>query len=101
MVSARAVADRKIVDAGNAQPHQAVLGELPILVAKAAEPVPAVVVPLIGETNRDTVLAEGPDFLNQPVVEFTTAICGSRMLRISARPCKNTTRFRQRVSVGY
>ena len=26
--------------------------------------------PLIGETNRDAVLAESPDFLNQPVIEF-------------------------------
>jgi hypothetical protein len=55
VVAALALRDREIVDAGNAQPRQAVFVELPILVAIAAEPVPAVVVPLIGETNRDTV----------------------------------------------
>jgi hypothetical protein len=33
-------------------------------------------VPLVGETNRDTVFAEGSDFLNQPVVEFTLPFAG-------------------------
>jgi hypothetical protein len=55
VVAALAVSDdREIVDAGNAQPHQAVLVELPILIAIAPKPVTAVVVPLIGETNCDT-----------------------------------------------
>ena len=76
VVAALALRDREIVDAGNPQPHQAVLVELPILVALAAKPIAAVVVPLIGETNRDTILAEGPDFLNQPVVEFTLPFPG-------------------------
>ena len=46
VVAALAVSDRKIVDAGNAQAHQAVLVEFPILVAVAAKPITAVVVPL-------------------------------------------------------
>jgi hypothetical protein len=68
MVSALALLDRKIVDAGNAEAHQAVFVELPILVTVAAKPIAAVVVPLVGETNRDAVLSESPDFLNEPVV---------------------------------
>src|SRR5215467_10093215 len=44
--------------------------ELPVLVAVAAEPVPAVVVPLVGETHGDAVVAERPYLLDQPVVEL-------------------------------
>jgi hypothetical protein len=40
-----ALLDREIVDAGDAQAHQAVFVEFPILVAVAAEPVAAVVMP--------------------------------------------------------
>jgi len=57
VIAALALRDRKIVDAGNAQAHQAVLVELPILVAVAAEPVAAVVVPLIGKAYGDAVLS--------------------------------------------
>jgi hypothetical protein len=71
VVAALAVSDWKIVDAGNTQPHQAVLGEFPILVAIAAEPVPAGVLLLIGETNRDAVLPDSPDLLNEPVVKLS------------------------------
>src|SRR5205085_12379135 len=70
MVFAATLRDRKIVDAGDAQAHQAMLVELPILVAVAAKPAAAVVVPLIGKTHRDAVVAEGPDFLDQAVVEL-------------------------------
>jgi hypothetical protein len=44
--------DGKIVDAGYAQPHETVLVESPVLIAIAAEPFAAVVVPLIGKTDR-------------------------------------------------
>ena len=70
VVFALALLDRKIVDAGDAQAHQAVLVEFPVLVAVAAEPVAAVVVPLIGEAHGDAVVAERPDFLDQAVVEL-------------------------------
>jgi hypothetical protein len=86
VVSALALPDREIVDAGNAQPHEAVVVEFPILVAVAARPVAAIVVPLIGETNRDTVLAESPDFLNQPVVEFTLPLAGEERFDRGAAP---------------
>ena len=59
-----------VVDAGDAQPHQPVLVEFPVLVAVAAEPVAAVVVPFIGEAHGDAVVAERPDFLDQAVVEL-------------------------------
>ena len=58
VILALTILDRKVVDAGDAQPHQAVLVEFPILVAVAAEPAPAVVVPFIGEPHRDAVVAK-------------------------------------------
>src|SRR6267143_1860208 len=70
VVFALALLDRQIVDAGDAQAHQAVLVEFPVLVAVAAEPVAAVVVPFIGEAHRNPVRAKGPELLDQSVVEF-------------------------------
>jgi hypothetical protein len=46
------------------------LVEFPVLIAVAAEPKTAVIVPLIGEAHRDAVLAKRPDFLDQAVAEF-------------------------------
>src|SRR5215467_7698911 len=80
VVFALAFLDRKIVDAGNAKPHQAVLVEFPVLVAVAAEPVPAVVMPLVGEAHRDAVVAKGPDFFDQAVVEFAIPLARQECL---------------------
>src|SRR5262249_13788629 len=44
--------------------------ELPVLIAIAAEPIAAIIVPFIGEANRDSVLAECPNLLDQAVIEF-------------------------------
>ena len=71
VVFAPALFDRQIVDAGDAQTHQAMLAEFPVLVAVAAEPVAAVVVPLIGKAYGDAVLSIGPDLLDKAVIEFT------------------------------
>src|SRR5215470_17127297 len=84
VVFALALLDRKIVDAGNAKPHQAVLVEFPVLVAVAAEPMTAVVVPLVGETHCYAVLAKGPDFFDQAVVEFAVPFAGQECLDFSA-----------------
>src|SRR5882757_535302 len=46
------------------------LVEFPVLVAIAAEPVRAIIVPFIGKADGDTVRMEGPHFFNQPVVQF-------------------------------
>src|ERR1700758_86910 len=62
--------DRQIVDAGVAQPVQAGVIVLPVLVAIRAEPVERVVVPLVSEAHRDPIAVEGPKFLDQTVVEF-------------------------------
>ena len=83
VIFALALRDRQIVDAGDAPPHQPVLVELPVLVAVAAEPVAAVVVPLIGEAHGDAVVAERPELLDQAVVEL--AVPFARQKRLDGR----------------
>jgi hypothetical protein len=57
VVFAVALSDQQIIDAGDAQTHQAMLVEFPVLVAVAAEPVAAVVMPFIGKAYGDAVLS--------------------------------------------
>jgi hypothetical protein len=56
--------DWQVIDAGDAQVHQPVFIELPVLVAIAAEPIAAIVVPFVGEANRDSVLVERPNLFD-------------------------------------
>ena len=44
--------------------------ELPVLIAVSAKPVAAIVMVFVGKPNGDAVAHEGPQFLDQPVVEF-------------------------------
>ena len=80
VVFALALFDRQIVDAGDAQTHQTMLVEFPVLVAVAAEPVAAVVEPLISKAYGDAVLSIGPDLLDQAVVALTLPFCASERL---------------------
>ena len=70
MVFALGFANRQIIDAGEAPPHVTVFVEFPILIAVGAEPVAAVVTPLIGKAHGNAVLVPGPDLLDQPVLEL-------------------------------
>ena len=71
VILAFAFLDWQVIDARDAQMHQALLIKFPVLVAIAAESIAAVVVPFVGEADRDPVVAERPDFLDQTVVELT------------------------------
>src|SRR5258708_17156885 len=62
--------DPQVVDAGKPALHKAAWREIPVLVSVGAEPVERVVVPFIGEANGDPVLGEGPQFLDQAIVEL-------------------------------
>src|SRR3546814_15065946 len=62
--------DADIVDAGLAALHQALGVEFPLLVAMAAIPLAAVVMPFIGAAHGDVVAGIGPDLLDQAVVHF-------------------------------
>src|SRR5262249_53274489 len=87
VIFALAILDRQVVDAGDAPPHQAVLVELPVLVAIAAKPVAGIVVPFICKAHGDPIVAERPHFLDQPIIEL--AIPFAREKRLDLRPAVN------------
>src|SRR5690606_16593618 len=62
--------DRQVVDTRMSRAHQAALVELPVLVAIRTIPLPAIVMPFIGKANRDAVVAEGPELLDQAVLQL-------------------------------
>src|SRR5581483_7914791 len=59
-----------------APPHQAVLVELPLLIAIGAVPLARCVMPFILEAHRDAVAVEGPEVLDQAVVQFPLPFAG-------------------------
>jgi len=65
-----------LVDAGDAPPHEAVLDELPVLVAVGAEPVIAIVMVFVREADGDVVAGEGPQLFDQAVVELPLPATG-------------------------
>src|SRR5262249_33187432 len=70
MVLAFGFLDWEIVDAGYTSAHQSLLIKFPILVAIAAEPIAAVVMPFVRKPYCDTILTKGPDLLNQAVIQL-------------------------------
>jgi hypothetical protein len=48
--------------------------ELPVLIAVGAKPVSRIVVVLVGEAHGDAIAAEGPEFLDEPVVELAVPL---------------------------
>ena len=68
--------DGDIVDAGDTDPHQAFAVEFPVFIAIAAEPLAAIVMPFVGKTNGDTVIAKGPDFLDQAIIQLAVPFAG-------------------------
>src|SRR4029453_12435696 len=71
--------DREVVDAGDAQAHQPLLVELPILVAIGSEVLAAVVAPLVRKADGDSVASEPPEFLDQPIVELPDPLPGEKL----------------------
>src|SRR5262252_2812017 len=70
VILAFALSDWQVIDACDAQTHQPVLIELPVLVAITAKPTATIIVPFVGEANRDSVLTKRPNLLDQAVVEL-------------------------------
>src|SRR5450830_154759 len=62
--------DRQVVDAGKAALHQALGVELPVFIAIAAIPLARIVMPLVGKAHGQTFAGEGPQFLDQAVVQL-------------------------------
>lgn len=50
--------------------------EFPVLVPAATTPLVGLVVPLIGVAHGNSVAVEGPQFFDEPVVEFTGPLAG-------------------------
>src|SRR5271170_5238287 len=63
-------ADRQIVDRRMARRRQAILVELPVLVAIRTKPVARIVVPFVSEADGDTIVAKRPQFLDETVVKL-------------------------------
>src|SRR5215212_4107101 len=68
-----------VVYAGIAAPHEAVLVELPVLVAVAAPPLPVLVVRLVLEAHRDAVAREAPQLLHEPVVKLPVPLAAQEV----------------------
>jgi len=71
--------DGQIVDAGIAMVHQSLIVELPVLVAVGAVPVAGVIMTLVGEADGDAGSVEGPEFLDEAIVEFATPLSGEEL----------------------
>jgi len=69
-VLASSFVDGEVVDAREALAHESVRVELPVLVAVGPEPVTRVIVPFVGEAHGDPVVGDGPEFLDEPVIEL-------------------------------
>src|SRR2546430_12913878 len=72
VILAVACCNRQIVDARDADPHQALLVKLPVLVSVGTVVLTTVVMPLVGKAHRDTTARECPHFLDEPVVELAS-----------------------------
>jgi hypothetical protein len=64
------LANRNVIDAGDAQFHQAAFVELPVLVAIGAEPIRRVVMILVAESHGYAVSRARPHFLDKSVAQF-------------------------------
>ncbi len=89
-----------IVDTGLAPSHEAAVIELPQFIAVATEPTRLIIVPFILKTNGNAVIAVGPQFLDQPIIQFTLPF-GVRNWTIACRPQMNLSRLRQTESSLY
>ncbi len=88
-------ADRQVIDGGDAPLHEALDIEFPVLVPVGAKPLARIIVPLVGEAHGDALCGEGPDLLDQPVVQFARPLAREELLD-RARPSMNSARLRHR-----
>ncbi len=68
--------DREIVDTVDPTSHNAMLVELPVLVAVGLKPMAVFVMPLIGKANRDPALSVGPHLFDQAIIELSRPFAG-------------------------
>jgi hypothetical protein len=73
------LADRGVINAGDAEAHETVLVKFPILIAIGAEPVSGIIVPFVGKSHGDTIFAEGPKLLDQAIAQFLVPFAGQEL----------------------
>ena len=76
MKAAVLLGNRDVVDAGLAAAHQAVLVELPLLVAVGAMPLAGIIVPFILKAHRDAIAVERPEILDQAILVLLRPFAG-------------------------
>lgn len=76
------LSDGMLVDAGETSPHQPISREFSVLVTIGSDPVAAVVVIFIGVAYGDGIVGKGPQFLDQPVIEFFGPFAFQERLRL-------------------
>ena len=91
--------DGEIVDGRKAKGHEPVVIELPILVAIGSIPVTRVVVPFVGEANRDAIAGKRPELLDEPVVQLLRPLPREKRNDFLAS-VENSARFLQRESIA-
>src|SRR5215469_771597 len=80
VILAFALLDWQVIDAGDASAHQSLLVKFPVLVAIAAKPIAAVVMPFVSKPYGDTVFAKCPDFLDQAVIQLPVPLAHQKCL---------------------
>src|SRR5690606_19691830 len=68
-----------VVDRRLAPRHETVLVEFPLLVAEAAEPAAARVVPFVDEAHGDAVVVKGPDLFDQAILELRRPLAAQEL----------------------
>ena len=99
VVLALGFADRQIVDAGMARIHQSLVIEFPVLISVGSEPVSRVVVVFVCKAYCDPVLSKGPQFFDEPVVEFPRPFSLKEGDESRSRLVRNSALFLQRESM--
>lgn len=79
MILPVAVLDGKVVDAGNASAHEAMIVELPVLVAVGAKPEACIVVPLIGKAHSNPMSFKRPQFFDEAIIEFLVPFADQKL----------------------
>ncbi len=59
--------------------HQAIRVKFPVFVSIRSKPVPAIVMPLVGEPDRNPIFMDGPKLLDQSIIEFPDPLAGKEL----------------------
>ncbi len=68
--------DRQVINRGVSCPHQTVVIELPIFVSVGSKPVAGFVMPFLGKADCDAILSEGPELLDETVLQLMRPLAG-------------------------